>query len=162
MYSDWVGATAGGAVFITLAIALLIWNVGLTYFAIKERSFLTKLFPKNGERDIRKKFEELVAEVKGYEGRLVKLSDKFNYLDNDSHKHVQKVKLIRYNPFNDVGGDQSFSIALLDNKGEGVVLTSLHNRSGTRVFAKPVIPSNINQYELSKEEELVIKEALKV
>lgn len=154
MYSEWVWQLIVGAVFV--------WNLALTFIVIRERGFLRKLFPENGQRDIRKKFEELLEQVTGFGSKLNNLSDKLTVLDKDSYSHIQKVKLIRYNPFDDVGGDQSFSIALLDNKGEGVVVTSLHNRSGTRVFAKPVTSGKLKQYEFSKEEESVVSEALKI
>ena len=67
--------------------------------------------------------------------------------------------MIRYNPFADTGGDQSFAIALLDSLGNGVVLSSLHSRTDTRVFAKPV-QSGRSRYQLSDEEQDAIKKAL--
>jgi hypothetical protein len=54
------------------------------------------------------------------------------------HSSVQRVGLVRFNPFEDTGGDQSFAVALLDARGDGVVLSSLFARRETRVFAKPV------------------------
>ena len=51
---------------------------------------------------------------------------------------VQHVGLVRYNPFQETGGDQSFALALLDKRGDGVVVSSLHSRSVTRFYAKPV------------------------
>jgi hypothetical protein len=51
---------------------------------------------------------------------------------------IQRVGLVRFNPFDDTGGDQSFALALLDGRGDGVVISSLHSRSGTRFYAKPV------------------------
>jgi hypothetical protein len=51
---------------------------------------------------------------------------------------VQRIGLVRFNPFDDTGGDQSFALALLNAGGDGVVLSSLHGRGGTRFYAKPV------------------------
>ena len=147
-------------ILIVLVVALLIWNLGLTFVIWKERSFLRELFPKSSERDIRKKFEEILESVGGFNQKLNGLNTKLSELEKDGFGHVQKVRLLRYNPYNDVGGDQSFSVALLDKKGTGVVVTSLHTRSGTRVFAKQVIVGKANKYEFSKEEEQVVKEAL--
>lgn len=78
----------------------------------------------------------------------------------ESYKHVQKVALKRFNPFGDTGGNQSFSLALLDRKGDGIILSSLHGRSGTRIYAKPVENGKHLAYELSEEEVAVIKLAL--
>ena len=51
---------------------------------------------------------------------------------------IQKTGLVRYNPFEDTGGNQSFALALLDADGDGVIVSSLHARSGTRIYAKAV------------------------
>jgi len=64
---------------------------------------------------------------------------------------IQKVGLIRYNPFSEVGGNQSFSLALLDAQDNGVVITSLYNREGNRVYSKP-IEQGQSFYPLSAEE----------
>lgn len=151
MYSDWVWQLILGAV--------LIWNLGLTAVIWKERGFLRKLFPKSGDRDIRKKFEEVLGEVEGFDQKLTGLGDKLAILEKGSLDHIQKVKLLRYNPYDDVGGDQSFTVALLDKKGNGVVVTSLHTRAGTRVFAKQVRNGKAEKYEFSKEETQAVKEA---
>jgi hypothetical protein len=72
---------------------------------------------------------------------------------------VQKVALLRYDAFEDVGGRLSFSCALLDAQGDGVVVTSINGRQDTRVYAKPV-RRGTSEYNLSEEEEEVIREAL--
>jgi hypothetical protein len=59
-------------------------------------------------------------------------------LETATRRAVQGVGLVRFNTFEDTGGNQSFAVALLDPAGNGVVLTSLHARSGTRVYAKGV------------------------
>jgi hypothetical protein len=69
---------------------------------------------------------------------------------------VQRVGLVRFNPFSDTGGDQSFSIALLDGQNDGLVISSLFSRSETRVFAKPV-QNGQSKYNLTAEEEEAIQ-----
>ncbi len=64
---------------------------------------------------------------------------------------VQKVGIVRYNPFDQMGGDQSFSLAMLDESGNGVVLSGLYSREGSAVFAKPIL-NNKSRYPLSEEE----------
>ncbi len=152
MYPDWVWQLTIGAVFV--------WDLVLTIIVLRERGFLRDLFPKNGERDVRHKFEELLGTVKDFDGKLTELGKRFEESEKDSLKHIQKVGLLRYNPFEDVGGDQSFTVALLNKEGNGTVITSLHNRSGTRVFAKKVVRGNFEKHEFSKEEAQIIKEAL--
>jgi hypothetical protein len=63
-----------------------------------------------------------------------------------------KINLTRYNPFDELGGDQSFILCLLDNANSGVIITSLHNRDSTRVYAKAVKNGESDNLALSKEE----------
>jgi Protein of unknown function (DUF4446) len=51
-------------------------------------------------------------------------------------RSLQRVGLVRYNPFDDTGGNQSFALALVDGNADGIVVSSLHARAGTRVYAK--------------------------
>lgn len=146
MYSDGLGS------FVWMLFALnLIWLGLLTFFVRQEREFLKRLFPESliGKRDFRGKLEEVLQDFE----ELVEFK-------KDNLKNVQKIALKRYNPYHDTGGDQSFSVVLLDGQGDGVVLTSLHSRSGTRVFAKPIKEGKEDSFELSEEESTVVKKAL--
>jgi hypothetical protein len=72
---------------------------------------------------------------------------------------VRRVGLVRYDAFEDVGGRLSFSCALLDARGNGVVVTSINGRQDTRVYAKPIVEGR-SHYNLSIEEEEAIRQAL--
>jgi hypothetical protein len=156
MYSDWVSPVLLGAGL----LAAFLWLCILTFFAFKERGFLNSLFPKSGERDIRKKFEEVLNSISAFEKDLLKTKRDLKNINMEGLDHLQKIELLRFNPYEDTGGDQSFALALLNNKGNGLVLTSLHARSGTRIFAKPIQEGKAENYKLSSEEELVVKKAL--
>jgi hypothetical protein len=80
-------------------------------------------------------------------------------LEGLAQRSIQKVGVIRFNPFADTGGDQSFAIALLDAEGNGVVLSSLHGRADTRIFAKQV-EAGRSKHALSDEEQDAIRKAL--
>ena len=151
MYSVWYGL---------LPLAVFLWLGGLSFLVWQQSKFLKSLFPKSGERDIRKKFEEVLKEIRDFRKGLDNLETKLSEIESLGLKHIQKVGLIRFNPYEDSGGDQSFTVALLDNKGTGFVLTSLHARSGTRIFAKPVILGKSSKYQFSEEEEQVVKKAI--
>lgn len=75
-------------------------------------------------------------------------------------KSVQKIGVVRFNPFKDTGGDQSFAIALLDNSDSGLIISSLYSREGTRVYSKP-IEKGKSRYQLSDEEKMAIEKARK-
>ena len=68
---------------------------------------------------------------------------------------VQKVKLMRYNAFTDMGSDLSYSLALLDENNNGVVLSSIYGREDNRTYAKPV-ENGKSTYLLSDEEKQVL------
>lgn len=90
---------------------------------------------------------------------LGELSQDLKELKAESRSHFKKIGFVRYNPFSGVGGDQSFSIALLNDHNNGVVLTSLFSREGNRVYAK-IIEKGVSPHVLSDEEKQAIKEAI--
>jgi hypothetical protein len=80
-------------------------------------------------------------------------------IERDLQGSFGRVGLVRYNPFEDTGGNQSFAIALLDGRGDGFVVSSLHSRTGTRIYAKAVA-AGASDTALSEEETAALKEAL--
>lgn len=102
--------------------------------------------------------EELLARFKNLERDFEKISEELECLKKESKFSVQKTGIVRFNPFKGVGGDQSFSIALLDGNDSGVVITSLYARDGNRVYGKP-IKSGQSEYLLSEEEKQAIQKA---
>jgi hypothetical protein len=70
-----------------------------------------------------------------------------------------RVGLVRFNPFEDTGGNQSFALALLDGRGDGFIVSSLHARAGTRLYAKSVVGGS-SESALSAEESEALKQAL--
>ncbi|MBI2085761.1 DUF4446 family protein [Candidatus Daviesbacteria bacterium] len=153
MYPDW-------AVFVLVEAVIVFWLIILTFLVWKQNKFLISLFPKSGSRDIRKKFEEIIEIIEGFKGELSDLKVQIEKIRDQGLQHIQRVELLRYNPYDDTGGDQSFTICLLDSFGTGMVITSLHARPGTRVFGKEIVLGKSSKYQLSKEEELVIKKAM--
>lgn len=87
------------------------------------------------------------------------LMEKYKTLENKVNGCVQKVSLIRYRAFEDVGSDLSFSVAFLDNNNDGLILTGIFGRNESTTYAKP-IDKGLSRYELSKEEMHVLKDAM--
>lgn len=106
----------------------------------------------------------LVQKLMKQQGLLEQLSTnqakQIKQIEEENKLHIQKIGFVRYNPFNETGGDNSFSLSLLDKQANGFVLTCLHTRDRTRVYAKP-IKSGKSTYELSKEESKALDNALK-
>ena len=102
-------------------------------------------------KEVLKCFEKL-------EGKIGKLSEDIGILKKESLCSIQKVGIVRFNPFSEVGSDQSFSVALLNKDNDGVVITSLYTREDNRVYGKPV-KAGESSYSLSKEEKTAIEKA---
>ncbi len=102
--------------------------------------------------------KEILEYFKNLEKSFEKLSEELEKLKKESAFNIQKVGLVRFNPFSEVGGDQSFSIALLDGDDSGIVITSLYSREGNRVYGKP-IKNGQSEYLLSDEEKQAIEKA---
>jgi hypothetical protein len=117
------------------------------------------LFFQKGEKNLEELLSKLIAEKDRQESDLKKIFEEISRLNKISKISLQKVGVVRYNPFKDVGGDQSFSIALLDLENNGFVITSLYGREGNRVYAKPINKGNPD-YLLSEEEKSAIKRAM--
>ena len=80
-------------------------------------------------------------------------------IEGAQERAFQRVGLVRYNPFEETGGNQSFALALLDGAGDGWVMSSLHARSGTRVYAK-AIRAGRAETALSEEETAALRKAM--
>lgn len=74
---------------------------------------------------------------------------------------IHRIGVVRFNPFQDTGGNQSFSIALLDGSNSGFVISSLLSREGGRVYAKPVVSGEAKDYPFTAEEKRAIELAKK-
>ena len=86
------------------------------------------------------------AEIKAY----------YTKLNNDVNSCIQKIGLVRYNAFKDVGSDLSFAIALLDNNNNGVVFNGLYGSESSNIYAKP-IKNGESTYQLSNEEKYALE-----
>jgi uncharacterized membrane protein len=69
---------------------------------------------------------------------------------------VQKVGLVRFNPFEDGGGNFSFSLALLNAQDSGIVITSMHGREQNRIYTKKII-NGLSDMKLTEEEEKAVQ-----
>jgi len=111
---------------------------------------------KSGLRDI---LEQLVETQEDTKKDITAVKKVVQQVVTEGKRHIQKVGIVRFNPFHDTGGSQSFTMAMLDGGGNGVVLTSLFARTGHRWYIKEVSSKQGRDIALSKEEEEAIKKA---
>jgi len=149
-------------VVVALVVAVVVLGAWVAWLQRSEallRRRLRRVLPQGESSGIDEILDRQLKRIDSLTERIDALNKLHHELENLSQRTIQKVAVIRYNPFADTGGDQSFAIALLDSLGNGVVLSSLHSRTDTRVFAKAV-HSGRSKYQLSDEEQDAIKKAL--
>jgi len=117
---------------------------------------MLNFFKKNKKEP--KNLKEVFSFLKNLEGDIEKLFQEIGEIKEKNKFSIQKLGIVRFNPFSEVGGDQSFSIALLDENNDGLVVTSLYTREGNRLYGKP-IKAGSSQYSLSQEEKRAIESA---
>ncbi|KKS18926.1 MAG: hypothetical protein UU78_C0099G0006 [Candidatus Roizmanbacteria bacterium GW2011_GWC2_41_7] len=105
--------------------------------------------------------KEVLGILEKLAGDFKKVSQELAELKKNNKKNLQKVGVVRFNPFKEGGGDQSFSIAVLDALDNGFVITSLYSNAANRVYAKPIM-NGASSYSLSQEEKEAINKAINV
>lgn len=118
---------------------------------------LIQFFAGKNARDLEAVLLDHSSQLKSFDKEIQELFDISNRIHTLSSQSLHKVGIVRFNPFKDVGGDQSFALALLDASDSGVVISSLHSRDGARIYVKPVVKKEGSGHELTAEEEQAIK-----
>lgn len=98
--------------------------------------------------------------LKELEETQAKIDKHLTVIDERLNKSIRSVETLRFNPFVEAGGNQSFAIAFLNDEGNGVVLSSLYARDRMSVFAKPINEGK-SAFELTDEEKAVLNKAKK-
>lgn len=149
-------------ILIILIGVIIFWLTVLSILFYSFYSSLRKLTKGVAKKDLKTVLENLLKDFDKQAKQTEKLIKIAEELEKESLYNIQKVGLVRYNPFAETGGDQSFCLSLLDGKDSGLVISSLHSRDTTRIYAKPVKKGKAAGYDLSAEEKQVIKRAKKV
>lgn len=145
-----------------IRVLLIANGVGLLicvlWLAKLSRRFVNVFANLDSKHNLADTIIDYYAKVGATNAKLDNLQQSYEHLAKISTLAIQKTGIVRFNPFADTGGDQSFVMALLDNHDSGFLLTSIHGREGTRVYIKPV-EYGTSQYQLSTEEEAALKVA---
>ncbi|MBU5454870.1 DUF4446 family protein [Caproiciproducens sp. MSJ-32] len=142
-------------IIILLFIIVILLHSSINKLEKKYRRFMRGSNNKNLEELITSKLEEIDKSMKVSEEAL----NKYEELKEEMKSCVNKIAIMRYKAFEDVGSDLSFSIAILDSYNDGIILTGIYSREDSRTYAKPV-DKGISRYELSEEETYVLNEAI--
>lgn len=138
---------------IVLIVMVIINIIMLTTTNKKYIKFMKKLG--NGS-NLDEMLREYLRDVKEIKKDNSEIKAYYTKLDSDIASCIQKVGIVRYNAFRDVGSDLSFAIALLDGNDTGVVLNGLYGSDSSNIYAKP-IKGGVSTYQLSEEEKYALE-----
>jgi hypothetical protein len=150
--------------YILLILTILIFIALLVFISISVKmSRLNKRYRKMmagmENVNIERLLLEHIEEVRQAVTKVNNLDEKCRRLDDIIITTIQNVGMVRFNAFEDTGSDLSFALALLDQKKNGIVLSSIYGRSESRVYAKPVVGGE-STYHLTAEEKAALNKSL--
>lgn len=146
-------------VFLGLAV-VFVWLTTLTFFFWRILSHYNRITKGVSNKSLKTLLEEVLSEIDLSKKDIENLKQYSERLEEEGLFHIQKVGLVRFNPFKDTGGDQSFILSLIDGNNTGVIISALYSRSGTRWYAKRVSKGKTVQHELSEEERKALEQAM--
>jgi hypothetical protein len=136
-----------------------IWLVFLTAIVLKTKAHYNNLISKTRKQKIDEILDELLMIDKKTKEELEMVKKELREEIKTSTLHIQKVGLVRFNPFERSGGDKSFVISFLNYENSGIVINFIYTREGLRVYSKKVRDGKGEEYDLSEEEEKAIKKS---
>jgi hypothetical protein len=137
-----------------LGIAIL---AGVVWAIFTERR-LKRFFLGKKAKDLEDTIAILEQEISRLSGAKENMEKDISLINAKLRKSVRGLETIRFNPFPDQGSNQSFAIGMLNEEGDGVVISSLYSRERMSIFAKPV-RNGKSEYELSAEEKEALRQA---
>ena len=142
------------AFFILTGISIII---GAFWVIVTERR-LKRFFSGKKAKDLEDTIVSLEADIANLKKTINEMQRDATEMNTKLKKSVRGLETIRFNPYPLQGSNQSFAIGMLNEEGDGVVLSSLYSRERMSVFAKP-IKNNKSEYELSDEEKEALEKA---
>ena len=134
-----------------MAIIFIAWNLTLHWQIWQTRKRIKMMFKGTKITDLEGVIFEQIKRLRQNEKNYQELKKFCFSLEKMVLHSIQKVGVVRFNPFRDTGGDQSFCVCLLDAQDKGLVISSLFTREGAKVFTKP-IEAGLSKYPLTEEE----------
>lgn len=144
--------------FLLILGLIVVLNAVLVLYLVNLKKRFDLLFEDKKTKNLKEIFLNQVEKIKKHELEFKELTEKIKKLEKTSEISFQKIGIIRFNPFNDIGGNQSFAIALLDSQNNGFVISSLFIKEGSRIYAK-TIKNGKSDHPLSKEEKKALERA---
>jgi hypothetical protein len=141
-----------------LSVVLFFLVIWLTYRLMRLERLRKEFFASGLKKDLEQILIDQNRAITKFGQELDAQDKSLTNLYKDNRNNFQKIGFMRFNPFDDAGGNISFTLALLNAHDDGVVISSLHGREGTRVYAKAV-KAGVSESKLTEEESAAIKKA---
>lgn len=141
------------------SIGFGLWLLALSVVVFRMVSHYNRLTTGMTNKTLKEVLERLLEEHLRNKKDIQTLFSGVKELRDDGALHIQRLGVVRFNPFSDTGGSQSFTLALLDGAENGIVMTSLYARTGNRWYIKHVKHGEGLGVALSREEKAAVKEA---
>ncbi len=138
-------------------LGLIAVIVGGTWSIITEKR-LKKFFSGKKAKDLEDVIATLESDIAKLHKAKGEIEKEIAVINTKVRKSIRGLETIRFNPFSDQGSNQSFAVGMLNEEGDGVVLSSLYSRDRMSIFAKPV-KNNKSEFELSDEEREALNKA---
>lgn len=138
---------------------LIVWITGLSFIVLRMVRHYNRLTGGQENVGLKEILDSLTKTQKGLKSDQDTLFSALDEIKKDGRLHVQRVGLVRFNPFSDTGGSQSFTLSILDGHNNGLVMTSLYARTGHRWYVKEVTEGKGRDMALSKEEQAAVQKA---
>jgi len=141
-----------------LSVILFFVILFLLYKVISLEKIRKQFYSSNLDRDLESVLVDQNRLLMTLNKELKKTDDNLQALTKLNENNFQKIGFIRFNPFDNDGGNISFALALLNARNDGIVISSLHGRDGTRVYSKS-IKNGKSATKLTEEEKEAIEKA---
>lgn len=152
--------SASTTIYLLLGL-LSLWSILLTILLVRLMTHYQRLTKGLAQKDLISAINSYIAKTGQNHEAIESVKKDLETEKKMGKLHLQRLGFKRFNPFTDTGGNQSFILSLLDENSTGVVISSLHSRENTRIYAKQIENGRCPDQVLSKEEQAVIKESQK-
>ena len=136
-----------------------IWLIFISWILYRTRRHYYNLISGSRKQTIAEILDQLLSNNKKFSLEIEKLTKDLKGAIEQSKLPLQKIGMVRFNPFERAGGEQSFVIALLNDHNSGIIINFIYTREGLRTYVKKVKEGRGEKYELSEEEQEAIKKS---
>lgn len=142
-----------------IVVIVFIWLGVLTRIILKTKAHYNNLISSTGKHKLDEILDELLMIDKATKQELDMVKKELYEEVKVSALHIQKIGLVRFNPFEKSGGEKSFVITFLNSQNSGIVINFIHTRDGLRIYSKKIAKGKSEEFELSEEEKKAIEDS---